>query len=159
MRLHEYCVVLITGQIGSLSRIPGVTQFTTAHRQTGRSFTSVIQLFAEMIADDQIELWKAAKEAHREGKTMKEIIKKNEPLYRKSIEFNALAKNFSEDEMKVLRNLLLISDGVIDGSTPDDIASIGIGIVFERFGQGLCAKYPRLPKDLCLPKAPDGIIV
>ncbi|WKY01833.1 hypothetical protein Q1695_015666 [Nippostrongylus brasiliensis] len=60
-------------------------------------------------------------------------------------------------EQSVVRRLFSIARDVLDRRATDDDVSSRIEEAFRNGGQGLCARYKRLPGDLCKPKAQPTI--
>ncbi|WKX97338.1 hypothetical protein Q1695_013188 [Nippostrongylus brasiliensis] len=109
----------------------------------------VVEALTMLTKDDLIARIKVAEDAYRLNKTRAELLRMNGPLYRKFQIFRAQLNTLSEDEQNVIGRLLLTARDVLDHRINDYDVSDRIVETFRNGGQGLCAKYPRLPAELC----------
>ncbi|VDL70930.1 unnamed protein product [Nippostrongylus brasiliensis] len=108
----------------------------------------VVEALTMLTKDDLIARIKVAEDAYRLNKTRDNVMKMNGPLYRKFQIFRAQLNTLSRDEQNVIGRLLSIARDVLDHRI-NDYVSDRIVEAFRNGGQGLCAKYPRLPAELC----------
>ncbi|WKX97764.1 hypothetical protein Q1695_013439 [Nippostrongylus brasiliensis] len=77
----------------------------------------------------------------------------NGPIHQKTNKTIAhlLTKNLTEVEVYLLLHLVYLAQDVLEGRKSEDFASKIIEEAFQTSGRGLCAKFPRLDKNLCPP--------
>ncbi|VDL72749.1 unnamed protein product [Nippostrongylus brasiliensis] len=105
----------------------------------------VIDAMTMLTRQDLIDIIKAAEEAFKLGKSRDDVIRMNGPLHYKFRMLRAELRKLSTDEQNVIGKLLAIAREVLDRRVSDVEASNRIMEAFRNGGQGLCARYPRIP--------------
>ncbi|WKX97934.1 hypothetical protein Q1695_013551 [Nippostrongylus brasiliensis] len=116
----------------------------------------VIEKLTTLTKQDIIDRIKASEQASRLGVKNDDVIRLNGPLWSKFQTLRARLQTMTRAEQTVVRTLFSIARDVIDRRVSDAAVSDRIVEAFQNGGQGLCARYKRLPGELCSLTSPTA---
>ncbi|WKX97878.1 hypothetical protein Q1695_013515 [Nippostrongylus brasiliensis] len=117
----------------------------------------VIERLTTLTKQDIIDRIKASEQASRLGVKNDDVIRLNGPLWSKFQTLRTRLKTMTGAEQSVVRTLFSIARDVLDRRMSDADVSERIEEAFRNGGQGLCARYQRVPRELCSPTAQPTI--